>query len=106
MRKWLILVLVFSLVATNGLWLYAAIDLMATEKYRQQLEYQQGKQIDSLKVLTSYLVSGMNKEKLRLMLEEKFPSDVIFEKEGFIFGAGLSFQIGSQDTIVGVTTNP
>ena len=102
MLKWIAGFLGVLLLATNGAWLYFAVDAMVTEKYRQQEEYERKHRNEALTTLASHLVHGMTKDEVRSILEEKFPEDLIFEKEGHLIGGWLSFELGSDDRIVGV----
>lgn len=103
MKKKLLILPVVLLVLTNGFWLYAAIDLMVTEKYRQQVEYERIHSIDALnKLLTDY-VHGIPKDELRARLERVFPDDMIFEKDGSLIGPWISFEITNEDKIAGAT---
>jgi hypothetical protein len=106
MLKWIAIVLAILLIGSNGFWLYAAVDLMVTEKYRQQEEYERRHQIEALVRLTDRLVQGMDKDRLRIILEDQFPDYKPFEKEGYLNSLWISFEIGSNNEIVGVEVYP
>ncbi|GAB4391195.1 MAG: hypothetical protein Tsb0032_02040 [Kiloniellaceae bacterium] len=90
------------LIASNGWWLFQAVDLAATEKYRQQEEYEAARTIAALKAVTSELVRGSSKQQLIDILARALPIEDAFEKEGAIHVPFLSFPIVDGDSISGV----
>ncbi len=88
------------LFITNGFWIYSAIDLTVTEKYRQQEEYESNNRIKVLKKLCSQLVGGMEKEKAIKLLNEISPEFEAYEKEGHLNTIWLSFKINEQGNVV------
>ncbi len=102
MWKWTTALLLILLIGSNGWWLYQAIDLAVTEKYRQQEEYEADRTISALKAVTTELVRGSSKQHLLETLGRALPDEEPFEKEGAINVTFLSFQIASDDSIAGV----
>ncbi|MET0064977.1 MAG: hypothetical protein ABW076_01390 [Candidatus Thiodiazotropha sp.] len=70
------------LVVSNGAWIYAAIDLAVTEKYRQQLGYEQENSLLAYQKLSRHLVDGMPKADVMAVLTDAFPEITPFEKDG------------------------
>ena len=62
MTKWIAIILGVLLISTNSYWVYMAIDLAVTEKYRQQEEYEMKNIIEAQTKLNHYFVNGMPKE--------------------------------------------
>lgn len=102
MWKWTSAVLLILLIGSNGWWLYQAIDLAVTEKYRQQEDYEALRTIVALKAVTSELVRGSSKQQLIDTLGRALPEEEPFEKEGAINLLFLSFPIADDNTIAGV----
>jgi len=102
MWKWTSAILLVLLIVSNGWWLYQAVDLAVTEKYRQQEEYEANRTISALKAVTSEFVRGSSKERLLETLGRALPEDEPFEKEGAIHVTFLSFPISEDDSIAGV----
>ena len=102
MWKWTSAILLILLIGSNGWWLYQAIDLAVTEKYRQQEEYEADRTISALKAVTTEYVRGSSKEQLLEVLGRAFPDDEPWEKEGAIHVTFLSFPIADDDSISGV----
>ena len=102
MWKWTSAILLFLLIGSNGWWLYQAIDLAATEKYRQQEQYEADRVITALKAITTEYVRGASKEELFRVLGSVLPDDEPFEKDGEIHVDFLSFPISDDDSIAGV----
>ncbi len=99
MAKWLAMTFGILLIVTNGFWLYSAIDLAVTEKYRQQVEYENENKIIALTKLTNNFVKGMEKNELKELLGRLFPDFEPFEKEGAINTIWLSFKISPDGKI-------
>ncbi len=102
MWKWTSAILLVLLIGSNGWWLYQAVDLVVTEKYRQQEEYEADRTISALKAVTSELVRGMSKDELGEVLQRAMPDANPFEKEGAINVTFLSFPVTDDDLIGGV----
>ena len=102
MWKWTSAILLILLIGSNGWWLYQAIDLAVTDKYRQQQEYEADRTISALKTVTTEFVRGSSKEQLLDTLNRTFPDDEPFEKDGAIHVAFLSFPIADDGLISGV----
>ena len=102
MWKWTSAILLILLIGSNGWWLYQAIDLAVTEKYRQQEQYEADRTISALKAVTTEYVRGSSKEQLLETLGRVFPDDEPWEKEGAIHVMLLSFPIADDDSISGV----
>ncbi len=102
MWKWTSAILLVLLIGSNAWWLYQAIDLAVTEKYRKQVEYEADRTISALKSVTSELVRGMSKDELSRVLQRAMPDSEPFEKEGAVNVTFLSFQITDDDLISGV----
>jgi hypothetical protein len=102
MWKWTSAILLVLLIGTNGWWLYQAIDLVVTEKYRQQEEYEADRTISALKAVTTELIRGSSKQQLLDTLGRALPEEEPFEKEGAINVTFLSFPIAGDDSIAGV----
>ena len=88
------------LIATNGFWLYQAIDLAVIEKYRQQKEYETKKRTETLEKLCSKLVGGMKKSEAVKPLNEISRDFGVYEKEGKLNTVCLSFKVDSQGNVV------
>ncbi len=99
MIKWIAISLGVLLLLTNGFWVYSAIDLAATEKYRQQEEYENRNRIKALTKLNGHFVKGMSKEKLTAILKEQFPDSEPFEKEGALNTLWLSFKLNKEGKV-------
>ena len=82
MAKWLAITLGLLLIVTNGAWVYAAIDLAVTEKYRQQIEYENENKLSAYEGLARHFVVGMSKTEVIEILRAQFPEEKLFEKEG------------------------
>ncbi len=91
--KWIAVVLGCLLLLTNGFWLYSAIDLAVTEKYRQQGEYEAENRIKALESLCNKLVSGMPKPEAETLLNSLSPDFEVYEKEGRLNTIWLSFKL-------------
>lgn len=102
MWKWTSAILLVLLIGSNGWWLYQAIDLAVTEKYRQQEEYEADRTILALKAITSELIRGSTKEQLLETLGRALPEDEPFEKEGAVHVSFLSFSITDDESVAGV----
>ena len=101
MWKWTTAILLVLLIASNGWWLYQAVDLAVTEKYRQQEEYESSRTISALKAVTTELIRGSSKQQLLETLERALPEDEPFEREGAIHVTFLSFPVADDDSITG-----
>ena len=99
MAKWIAIVLGILLIGTNILWVYSAIDLAVTEKYRQQDEYEAKHRIEALERLCSKLVGGMDKADAVKLLNEVSPDFEAYEKEGHLRTIWLSFKIDEQGNV-------
>ena len=88
------------LIATNGFWLYSAIDLAANEKYRQQEEYEAKNRIEVLEKLCSKLVGGMKKSEAIKLLNDISPDFEAYKKEGKLNTIWLSFKVDGQGNVV------
>ena len=102
MWKWTSAILLALLIGSNGWWLYQAIDLAVTEKYRQQEEYEADRTILALKAITSELIRGSTKEQLLETLGRALPEDEPFEKESAVHVSFLSFPITDDESVAGV----
>ncbi len=100
MTKWVAIVLGILLLLTNGFWLYSAIDLAVTEKYRQQEEYESKNRIKTLEKLCNKLVSGMPKPEAIKLLNDLSPDFESYEKEGHLNTLWLSFEINEQGNVI------
>ena len=100
MAKWVAIALGVLLIATNGFWLYSAIDLAVTEKYRQQEQYEAKSRLETLEKLCSKLVSGMKKADAIKLLNEVSPDSEAYEKEGHLNTIWLSFRVDEQGNVV------
>lgn len=100
MAKWIAIVLGVLLVATDGFWLYSAIDWAVTEKYRQQEEYEAKHRIEALEKLCSILVSGMNNEDAINLLNRVSSEFEAYEKEGRLNNIWLSFRVDEKGDVV------
>jgi len=102
MWKWTSAILLVLLIGTNGWWLYQAIDLAVTEKYRQQEAYEDDRIIESLKAITTELVGGMSKVEFGSLLDRALPDSDPFETEGMIHVDFLSFPVTEDELVSGV----
>ncbi len=93
-------ILFVLLVASNGWWLYHAIDAAVTGKYQEQNRYEAERTIGALKAVTDELVKGMPEARFREVLAEALPDEEPFDKEGMIHVGFLSFPV-SEDGLVG-----
>ena len=100
LAKWIAIALGVLLIATNGYWVYSAIDLAVTEKYRQQEEYEGNNRLDAFEKLCSKLVGGMKKSEAIKLLNEISPDFEAYEKEGKLNTIWLSFKIDEQGNVV------
>ncbi|TNC93207.1 MAG: hypothetical protein CSH36_00485 [Thalassolituus sp.] len=91
--KWIAVALGCLLVFTNGFWLYSAIDLVATQKHRQQVRYEAENRTEALVSLCNKLVSGMPKSEAEALLDSLSSDFGIFEKEGRLHTVWLSFKL-------------
>ena len=82
MAKWLAIIFGLLLVATNGAWVYAAIDLAVTEKYRKQIEYENEHKLSAYEGLAQHFLVGMSRAEVMEILVARFPEETPFEKEG------------------------
>ncbi len=89
----------FLLVLTNGFWLYSAVDLMATEKYRQLEEHSAVNRIAALESLCNKLVGGMSNDDAKRLLNELSPEFEAYEKEGRLSTIWLSFRLDDQSNV-------
>ena len=80
MWKWTSAILLVLLIGSNGWWLYHAVDLAVSEKYRQQKEYEAGRTISALKAITTEVARGSSKERLLETLGRALPEDEPYEK--------------------------
>lgn len=99
MAKWIAATLGVLLLATNGFWLYSAIDLAVTEKYRQQTEYESESRIEILEQLCSKLVGGMPKSEATELLSELSPDFEPYEKEGRLNIIWLALKVDEQGRV-------
>jgi hypothetical protein len=99
LAKWIAVVLGGLLLLTNGFWLYSAIDLAVTEKYRQQGEYEAEHRIEALENLCNKLVGGMPKSEAVKLLNELSPEFEAYEKEGRLNTIWLSFKVNEQGNV-------
>jgi hypothetical protein len=97
--KWMAIALGGLLLLTNGFWLYSAIDLAVTEKYRQQVEYESTKRIEALEELCNKLVGGMQKHDAVRLLNDLSPEFEAYEKEGRLNTIWLSFKINKRGNV-------
>ncbi len=102
MWKWTSAILLFLLIGSNGWWLFQAVDIAVTEKYRQQEEYEAGRVISALKAVTTEYARGSSKEQLYETLDRAFPEGEPFEKDGAIHIDFVSFLISEDDSVAGV----
>jgi len=100
LAKWVAIALGVLLIATNGIWLYSAIDLAVTEKYRQQEEYEAQNRLEAFEKLCSKLVGGMKKSDAIKLLNEISPDFEAFEKERRLNTIWLSFKVDAQGNVV------
>lgn len=106
MAKSIAILLGVLLLATNGAWLYAAIDLAVTEKYRQLEEHNRKEQINALIGLANHYVAGRPKKEVKKLVVELYPESEPFEKEGYLNILWLSFKINNVGNIEYVVTSP
>ena len=99
LAKWIAVALGLLLLITNGFWLYAAIDLAVTEKYRQQGEYEAENRIKALEGLCNKLVSGMPKPEAVTLLNSLSPDFEVYEKEGHLNTIWLSLKIDEHGNV-------
>ncbi|BBB26163.1 hypothetical protein [Amphritea japonica] len=99
MAKWIAFIFGVLLLVTNGLWIYSAVDLAVTEKYRQQGEYEARNRIEALESLCNKLVSGLPKPEAIEILNELSPDFAAYEKEGRLNTLWLSFKLNEQGHI-------
>lgn len=95
MAKWVAIAFGALLVVTNGAWLYGAVDLAVTEKYRQQISYENENRLNALNILSNHFVTGMKKNELRELLESLYPDTTPFEKEGYLHTTWLGFRLST-----------
>ena len=100
LAKWVAIVLGVLLIATNGFWLYSAVDLAATEKYRQQEKYETKHRIEAFEKLCSKLVGGMKKADAIKLLNDVSPDFNAYEKESHLNTIWLSFKLDKQGNVV------
>jgi hypothetical protein len=99
LAKWIAVALGLLLLITNGFWLYAAIDLAVTEKYRQQGEYEAENRIKAIEGLCNKLVSGMPKPEAVTLLNSLSPDFEVYEKEGHLNTIWLSLKIDEHGNV-------
>ena len=99
MAKWIAIVLGILLIATNGFWLYSAIDMAVTDKYRQQEEYEAKHRIEALEKLCSKLVGGMKEADAIKLLNEISPDFEAYKKEGHLNAIWLSFRVDEDGNV-------
>jgi len=99
LAKWIAIVLGVLLLITNGFWIYSAIDLAVTEKYRQQEKYEAENRIKALEKLCNKLVSGMDKSEAEKLLNELSPDFEVYEKEGRLNTIWLSFKVSEHGNV-------
>ena len=85
MAKWIAITLGVLLLVTNGAWLFGAIDLAVTEKYRQLEEHNNQKKIIALTKLGNHFVAGQPKEEIQELIVRLYPDTESFEKEGHLY---------------------
>lgn len=100
MAKSVAIALGVLLIGTNGLWLYSAIDLAVTEKFRQQEEYEAIHRMEELERLCSILVGGMNKEDAINLLNRISPDFEAYEKEGRLNSIWLSIRVDEKGNAI------
>jgi hypothetical protein len=99
LAKWIAMVLGVLLIATNGFWLYSAVDLAVTQKYRQQEVYEANHRIEALGLLCDKLVGGMAKAEATQLLRDLSPGFEPYEKEGHINTIWLSLRLNEQGRV-------
>ncbi|MCP4330647.1 MAG: hypothetical protein GY791_19815 [Alphaproteobacteria bacterium] len=102
MWKWTCAGLLVLLMASNAWWLYQAIDLAVTEKYRQAEKYEQERTTSSLIRISNELVRGYLKQDLIALLRKTHPETDLFEKEGALHIPFLSFPLDKNGRVEGI----
>jgi len=106
MWRWISLLLVLVLLASNGYWLYLALDWGSAEKYRQLMAYERENQVEALKRLSDHFVQGSSKADLYETLAVVFPEEELFEKEGAVNCTWLSFPFTPEGLVDGIEVVP
>jgi hypothetical protein len=106
MWKWSTVMLLIIVAASNGWWLYREINAAVTEKYRQQIEYEQTRSIAALLAIAGEQLKGKSSDELLILLDRALPNSKPFEKDGAININFLAFPLAADGTIAGVKTAP
>lgn len=99
MAKWVAITLGILLIATNGAWLYGAIDLAVTEKYRQQIEYENKQSLQAYEVLASYFLVGMHRTEVLNIVRKRFPEIEPFEKKDCLIAGWVMLPVGQDGRV-------
>ena len=94
MKIWRIttFVLIIALIASNGWWLYEAIDAGVTNKHQEQMMYERTGMLKQLISATPELSSEKSKNEI-VTIVKKSTDKKFFEKEGTVWvgWTGLKF---------------
>ena len=99
MAKWLAITFGLLLVVTNGAWVYAAIDLAVTEKYRQQIQYENENKLMAYEGLARHFLDGMSKSEVMVVLKARLPEEKPFEKEGCLVAGWVQLPMANDGRV-------
>jgi hypothetical protein len=103
MKIWKIttLLLAIALVGTNCWWLYNAIDAGVTNKYQDQMIYEQTGMLKQLIAVTPELSSDKDKTEIVAIVQKSSDLDP-FEKEGAVWIGWLGLQFSDKGKLIKV----
>jgi hypothetical protein len=103
MKIWKIttLLLIITLLGTNGWWLHYAIDAGVTNKYQDQMMYERSGMLEQLILVTPELSSDKNKNEIVDIVKKSTDSEP-FEKEGVVWVGWIGLQFNDTDKLIKV----
>ena len=98
--------LVIALLASNGWWLYAALDRASIEKYHEQMLYERAEGLDdALAALPAVAAMGAGgPEEVVARIAEAVEDPAPYEKDGFTTVGVLTLRFGDDGDLVEART--
>jgi len=100
MWKWVSGILLTLLLVSNVWWLYAALDQVSILKYSDLENYELRNRVSALKIVANSAVVGLSSDQAQSLLREIEPDHEPFEKEGYLNGIWLSFEMDDAGKVV------
>lgn len=105
-RPWkrMFLMLAALFIMANIFWFWLFMDQASIAKYRSQLLYEESQSLDRLMAILPHILGDFSKPEIVALIQEEFPGEVPFEKDGTTNIAFLSFKFSDDGRLIQVST--